>query len=228
VTEVFDQLLAFFDKFDKSEELRRRIYGIDQVSEQFRQKVLAFADRIGFITDDKKAVAIAMQLNRELTNAREARVGFEKIRAQEKETTAEIEDAELTIHSTQDQITALRDQALVKTDDELEAAWDRSRTMRDLKQRLETVERELARNGDGLSIQELENDVGELDADAVEDELGRVSPELEDLHATRDKLRDHRQTVQNEMQAKDGSDMAAAASEEAEQHLAAMVSGIEQ
>ena len=38
----------------------------------------------------------------------------------------------------------------------------------------------------------------------------------------------NKQTVQNEIQTKDGSDMAAAASEEAEQHLAAMYSGIEQ
>jgi len=227
-TEVFEHLLAFFDRFDKSEELRRRIYGIDQVFEQFQQKVLAFADRIGFKTDDKKAVTIAAQMNRELTRAREARAGFEKIQAQEKETTAEIEDADLTIRSTRDRLAALRNQARVETDDELEAAWDRSRTLRDLKQRLETVEKELTRNGDGLSIQELEHEAGQLDADAVGDELGRVSAELADLQATRDTLRDQRQTVQYEMQAKDGSDMAAAASEEAEQHLAAMVTGIEQ
>ena len=228
VTEVFDQLLSFFDKFDKSEESRRRIYGIDQVSEQFHQKVLAFADGIGFRTDDQKAVAIAAQMSRELTNAREARAGSLKIQAQEKETAAEIEDADLTICATQDQLVALRNRARVQTDDELEAAWDRSQTMRDLKQRLESVEKELTRNGDGLSIQELEHEAVELDADAVDDELRRVSSELEDLQATRDSLRDRKQTVQNEMQAKDGSDMAAAASEEAEQHLAAMVSGIEQ
>jgi len=228
VTEVFDQLLSFFDKFDKSEESRRRIYGIDQVSEQFNQKVLAFAQGIGFKMEDQKPVAIVAQLNRELTNAREARAGLEKIQGQEKETKAESEDADLTISSTLDQLAALRNQARVKTDDELEAAWDRSQTMRDLKQRLETVERELSRHGDGLSIQKLEHDANELDADAIEDELGRVSAELEDLQTTRDKLRDHKQTVQNEIQTKDGSDMAAVASEEAEQHLAAMYSGIEQ
>jgi len=228
VTGVFDQLLSFFDKFDKSEEARRRIYGINQVSEQFQRKVLAFADGIGFKTDDQNAVAVAAQLNRELTHAREARVSLEKIQAQEKETAAELENADLTIRSTQDQLAALRNQAGVKTDDELQAAWDRSQTMRDLKQRLESVEKELTRNGDGLSIRELEQEAAELDADAVDDELRRVSGELEDLQATRDTLRDQKQTVQNEMQAKDGSDMAAAASEEAEQHLAAMVSGIEQ
>jgi uncharacterized protein YhaN len=100
--------------------------------------------------------------------------------------------------------------------------------MRDLQQRLETVEQELTRNGDGLNIQELEQEASELDADMIEDELGRVSTELKDLQANRDKLRDQRQTVQNEIQAKDGSDLAAEASEEAEQQLATMVSGIEQ
>lgn len=227
-TAVFEQLLAFFEKFDKSEELRRRIYGIDQVSEQFQQKVLTFADGIGFKVDDQTAVAIAAHLNRELTTAREARAGLSKIEAQAKDTAAEIEDADLTIRSAREQLAALRDQARVQTDDDLEAAWDRSRTMRDLQQRLETVERELTRNGDGLSIQELERDAGELDVDAVEEDLGRVSAKLADLHARRDKLRDRRQTLQNEMHVKDGRDTAAAASEDAEQHLAAMVSGIEQ
>jgi uncharacterized protein YhaN len=189
---------------------------------------LAFTGGIGFKAKDQKAVAIAAQLNRELSEAREARASFLKIEAQEKETTAEIEDADLTIRATQEQLAALRDQACAKADDELETAWERSRTMRDLQQRFETVERELTRNGDGLSIKELELEAGELDADAIEQELARVSTELEDLQAIRDKLRDQRQTVQNEIQAKDGSDMAAEASEEAEQHLAAMVYGIEQ
>jgi uncharacterized protein YhaN len=227
-TEVQEGLLAFFDKFDKSEESRRRIYGIDQVSEQFNQKVLAFADSIGFEAKDPKTVSIAAQLNRELTESREARASLVEIETQKRDTIAEIEDADLTICTTQEQLAALIDQACVKSDDELEAAWERSQTMRDLHQQLQTVERELTRNGDGLSIQELEAEAGELDADATGQELSRITTELDDLQINRDKLRDQRQTVQNEIQAKDGSDMAAEASEEAEQHLAAMVSGIEQ
>jgi uncharacterized protein YhaN len=228
VTEALEELLAFFSKFDKSEELRRRIYRIDQVSEQFNQKVFTFAEGIGFKVKDQEAVSIAAQLNRELTESREARASLVKIEAQKKETRAEIEDTDLTIRTTQEQLAALRDQACVKTDDELEAAWERCRSMRDLQQRLETVERELIRNGDGLNIKELEREAGELDADAIGPELSRVTTALEHLQANRDKLRDQRQTVQNEIQAKDGSHMAAEASEEAEQHLAAMGSGIEQ
>ena len=227
-TEAFDQLLAFFDKFDKSEELRRRIYGIDQVSEKFEKTVFEFADGIGFKRDGQEAITIGAQLNRDLNEAREARASLKKIETQEKEIKEEIEDADITIRTAQEQLASLRDQAGVETDDELESAGESSRKMRELQQKLDTLEQELTRNGDGLSIQELEQEASEADVDAIEGELERVSSELKDLQAKRDTLRDQRQTLQNEIQAKDGSAVAANASEEAEQHLATMVSGVEQ
>ena len=52
--------------------------------------------------------------------------------------------------------------------------------------------------------------------------------ELKELHTNRDALRDQRQTLQNEIKAKDGNAAAANASEEAEQQLATVVSGVEQ
>jgi uncharacterized protein YhaN len=227
-TEVFEQLLAFFEKYDKSEESRRRIYGIDQVARQFEEKVSAFANSIGFETKEQNAADIAAQLNRELTEAREARASLRKLEAQEKETREEIEDAEVAIRAAHEQIVGLHEQASVKTDEELEAAWERSRTMRALNEHLQTVERELTRNGDGLSLRELEMEAVELDSDTIGQELERISMDLEEMQASRDKLRDRRQVVQNEISAKDGSDAAAEASEEAEQHLADMTSGIEQ
>ena len=227
-TEAFDQLLAFFEKLDKSEELRKRIYGIDQVSEKFEKKVFEVADRYWLQRDGQEAVTIAAQLNRDLNEAREARASLKKIKTQEKEIAEEIEDADITIQNAKDQLAALRDQARVETDDELESAGESSRKRRELQQKLDTLEQELTRNGDGLSIQELEKEAGESDIDAIEGELERVSSELKELQANRDTLRDQRQTVQNEIKAKDGSALAANASEEAAQQLATMVSGVEQ
>ena len=227
-TETFDQLLAFFDKFDKSEELRRRIYGIDQVTEKFEKKVFEFADSTGFKRDGQEANTIAAQLNRDLNEAREARASLKKIETQEKEIREEIEDADITIRTAQEQLASLRDQAGVETDDELESAGESSRKMRELQQRLDALEQELIRNGDGLSIQELEQEASESDIDAIEGELESVSAELKELQENRDTLRDQRQTIQNEIQGKDGSAVAANASEEGEQQLATMVSGAEQ
>ena len=227
-TETFDRLLAFFEKLDKSEELRKRIYGIDQVSQEFEKKVFEITDGIGFQRDGQDPIAVAAQLNRELNEAREARVSLQKIKIQEKEIAQDIEDAEIVIRSAQAQLASLKDQARVETNDELETAGEISRKMRELQQKLDTIEQELTRNGDGLSIGQLEKEAGESDIDAIEGKLERVSLELKELQANRDTLRDQRQTLRNEIKAKDGSALAANASEEAEQQLATMVSGVEQ
>ena len=227
-TETFDQLLTFFDKFDKSEELRKRIFGMDQVTEKFKKKVFEFADGIGFNRDGHEANATAAQLNRDLNEAREARASLNKIEKQEKEIKEEIEDAAITIRTAQEQLASLKDQAGVETDGDLESAGESSRRMREMQQKIDTLEQELTRNGDGLGIQELEQEASEADIDTIGGELEKVSSELKELQANRDTLRDQRQTLQNEIKAKDGSAVAAKASEEAEQQLATMVSGVEQ
>jgi uncharacterized protein YhaN len=227
-TETFDQLMAFFDKFDKSEDLRKRIYGMDQVTEKFEKRVFEFADGIDFKRDGKEANTIAAQLNRDLSEAREARASLKKIAILEKDIKEEIENAKITIRSAHAQMAVFRDQAGVKADDELELAGENSRKKRELRQKLNMVELELTRNGDGLSIEELEKEAGESDTDAIEGELERVSSELQEFQANRDTLRDQRQTLQNEIRGKDGSAKAANASEEAEQQLATMISGAEQ
>jgi len=227
-TETFDQLLAFFDKFDKSEELRKRIFGIDQVAEKFEKKVFAFADGIGFKRDGQEARTVAARLNRGLSEAREARASFKKIGAQGQEIKGDIEDADITIRTAKDQLASLHDQAGVETDEELESAGKISRKKHELQHKLDTLEQELTRNGDGLSIQELDKEARESDMDTIEGERERVSTELKELHANRDTFRDQRQTLQTEIQAKDGGAIAANASEEAEQQLAIMVSGVEQ
>ncbi|MBU0992579.1 MAG: AAA family ATPase [Proteobacteria bacterium] len=227
-TAAFDQLLAYFDKFDKSEDLRRRIYGIDQVSEKFEKNVFAFAETIGIKRDAMEAAVIALKLHRDLSETREARASLKKIKNQEKEIKEEIEDSEITIRTAQAQLTSLRGQAGVETDNELEAAGEISRKMRELRQKRDTLEQELTRNGDGLSIPELEQEAAQSDVDTIDGELERVSSGLKELQDNRDLLRDQRQTLQNGIKAKDGSAIAANASEEAEQQLATIVSGVEQ
>ena len=228
-TETFDQLVSFFDKFDKSEALRKRIYGMDQVEEKFERKVFEFADGIGFNRNGQAATAtITAQLHRDLNIAREARASLTKIQTQIKEIKEDIEDADITIRTSGDQLAALREQAGVDTDEALIAAGERSRNKREIQKNLDMLEQELNRNGDGLSIKALEKESEEAEIDSIEGELEKISIELKELQANRDILRDQRQTLQNEMKAKDGSAAAANASEEAEEHFAGMVSNAEQ
>jgi uncharacterized protein YhaN len=227
-TETFDQLVAFFDRFDKSEELRKRIYGMDLVAEKFKERVFTFADAVGFERGTQSESTIAVRLNRELGEAREARASLKKIEKQKKEIQEEIEDADITIRTAREQLASLRQQAGVNTDEELEAAVEGSLKRRELQRKLAMLEQELTRNGDGRTIDELERESGALDIDSIDSELMNISSELEELQKQRDRHRDRKQTLQNERDAKDGSSLAAGASEEAQEQLAAMVSGIEQ
>ena len=227
-TETFDNLLSFFDKYDKSEDLRKRIDGMDKVKEKFDGKVFEFADGIGVKREGLEASAIATQLNSDLNSAREARASLTKIESQLKEIKQEIENADITDQNSKKQLAALRTQAKVETDEELVEAGEKSKNKRNLQKKLDMLEEELNRTGDGLSIEELEKESEESETDEIEGELEKVAGELEDLNVERDKLRDQRQTLQYEIDAKDGNASAANASEEAEAHLASIASNAEQ
>lgn len=226
--EAFDQLVSFFEKLDKSEELRKRIYGIDQVERTFAQRVFDFADGIGFEKQGQEAATITAQLHRELNTAREARTNLANIQLQLKEIDQELKDADITIRASHEQLASLRVQAEVETDDELIPAGENSRQKREMHKQLEALEQELSRNGDGLTIKELEKEAEESEIDALDGEIERISIELTELQGRRDILRDQRQTVHNQINAKDGNALAANASEEAEQYLAEMASNAEQ
>jgi len=228
VIETFENLESFVDRYDRSEDLRRRIYGMDQVKEKFEEKVFEFADNIGFKREGIEASAIAAQLNKDLNSAREARARLTEIKSQLKEIEEEIKDTDITIRNSKEKLAALRTQAKVQIDEELVAAGEKSQNKRDLQKSLDMLEQELSRNGDGLSIEDLEKEAEESEIDAIESELKIISDAQKELLSERDTLRDHRQTLQNEINAMDGSALAANASEEAEEHLASIALNAEQ
>lgn len=116
-------------------------------------------------------------------------------------------------------ITELKKQAKVETVEELVKAGEKSKNKRELQKNSEALEQELNRNGDGLSIEELEEELKNSEIDVIEGEIDKITIELKELQSERDHLRDQRQTIQNEIRQKDGNALAANASEEAEAHL---------
>ncbi|VEN72596.1 Chromosome segregation protein SMC [Candidatus Desulfarcum epimagneticum] len=225
--ETLERLAAFFAKYDKSEELRRRIYGMDQVTKEFERRVFDFAESVGFRVRERDAGALASRLNRELTEARETRASLEKNEARRREIKEEIENADITIRNAGQALASLRDRAGVADDRDLAPAGERSRRRRLLTGEIHALERELSRNGDGLGVEALDQEARESDMDAIEGDLESVSSDLAELREKRDALRDRRRTLQNEIQAKDGAAAAADASEEAQGHLADMAQGAE-
>ena len=221
-TETFDNLVLFFQKFDQSEELRKRIYGMDKVNEDFHRKVYEFTKGIELKTDAQDAVTIAALLHRDLNAAREARASLIKIKDQLDEKKQDIQEVDITIHHSQEKIIELQKQAKVETVEELIKAAEKSNNKRELLKSIDALEQELNRNGDGLSIDALEDELKNSEIDALAGEIEKISIELKELQSERDHLRDQRRTIQNEIEEKDGSALAASASAEAEAHLSSI------
>ncbi len=226
--ETFDHLVSFFKKFDQSEELRKRIYGMDKVNEVFHRRVHELAASMEIKTEDKDALTIAGQLHRDLNAAREARASLIKIKEQVDEKNQEIKDVTITIRQSQEKISDLKTRAGVDTVEELIEAGEKSTRKRDLLKQIEALEQELNRHGDGFGIEALEKEVNSSDIDGIEGNIDRISSELRELQSERDTLRDQRQTIQHDIRQNDGSAMAANASEEAESHLSSITENAEQ
>jgi uncharacterized protein YhaN len=226
--ETFDHLVSFFKKFDQSEELRKRIYGMDKVKEEFHRRVHEFAGKMEMKTEDRDALTIAGQLHRDLNAAREARASLIKIKEQVDEKNQEIKDVTITIRQSQEKIQELKARAGVDTMEELVAAGEKSARKRDLLKQIETLEQELNRNGDGFGIEALEKEVTRSDIDSIEGDIDRLSIALKELQSERDRLRDQRQIIQHDIRQNDGSAVAAGASEEAEAHLSSITENAEQ
>ncbi len=226
-TERFEQLLAFFESYDQSEELRKRIYGMELVEKKFEEKVFNFAGSINFPSEGKAANIIASELHRFLSESREAKASLKKIEHQINDLQKEIKESNIAIKTADNQLAALRQQAAVENNDQLESIAEKSHQKRTLLEELNKLEQELARSGDGLGLEALEKEASESDVDAVENDLSRIKSELKELQDKRDQLRDQSQTLLYDIKANDGSARAANASAEAEEHLASLTSNVE-
>src|SRR6056297_1416396 len=139
-TETFDNLVLFFQKFDQSEELRKRLYGMDKVEKDFHLKIYEFAERIELKTDAQDAVTIAAQLHRDLNAAREVWASSIKLKEQLDEKKQDIKTVNLTIRHTQKKIIELKKKAGVETDEALIKAAEQSDNKRALLKNIETLE----------------------------------------------------------------------------------------
>jgi uncharacterized protein YhaN len=227
-TENFESLAEFIDKFDRSEELRRRIWGIDKVVEEFNNKVFAFADSISLNRSGEEATTITTHLYRELNEARETRASLKRIKDHHKSVNEEIIDIEITIKQADKQLADLKKQADVININHLHEVAAKSKQKHQYLQKLENLEQELSRNGDGLDITTLEEEEANTDIDSIDSLLNKINNDLQEKLKNRDILRDNRQSLHDQIKAKDGSAAAANAYAAAEQHLASISAGIEQ
>jgi len=225
---TMEKLEDLFGELKDADIAHKRIYGMDKVEERFTAAVTQFAQRIAFDMGEQTPAAVTQSMFRRLCKAQADAASLQKLRAQIRELEEEVVEARQDIQIAEQSLASLRVEVGVSTDEDLGPVVERSQQKRQLAARLETLQQQLHQSGDGHSVDELDKEARELDADQVGDYLSQLDTRLSDLASARDANRDRRQALLVQIQALDGSSKAAEAAERAEQLLAGIVPDAEQ
>lgn len=225
---TMEKLEELFRELKDADTAHKRIYGMDKDEERFTAAVAQLVQRICLEVGKQTPAEITQSLVKRFGKAQADTASLQKLRAQMSELEEEVAEAHQDIQLAEQNLTALRIEAGVSSDEELAPVEERSRQKRQLTSRLETLQQQLLQSGEGHSIDELEKEARGLDVDQVDDELSQLDPKLSDLAIKRDAKRDQRQSLLVQIQALDGSSKAAEAAERAEQLLAGIVPNAEQ
>jgi uncharacterized protein YhaN len=223
-----EKLDELFGELKDADTAHKRIYGMDKDEERFTAAVAQLVQRIGLDVGEQSPAEVTQSLVRRLGKAQADAASLQKLRARMSELEEEVVEASQDIQLAEQSLAALRGEAGVSSDEELGPVEERSQQKRRLTSRLEPVQQQLHQSGEGHSIDELEKEAQELDADQVGDELSQLDTRLSDLASERDARRDHRKALLVQIQALDGSSKAAEAAERAEQLLAGIIPDAEQ
>jgi uncharacterized protein YhaN len=221
--EVSDYLQAISDGLNlvnEATQLQIRIDGIDEEAEGFERDVNALMVRLAPDLADRPVGQAILLLDSRLTDQREARSRLDELNKQVHKAEEEIREADAVIRAADDVLGELCRQAGCESPDELEAAERRFREQRDLSKLLREVETELVEGGDGLSVDALETEVGEVDRDSVVAELTALNQRIdEELRPEREELFERKLSAERELHSMAGNDEASALAEQAQQTL---------
>jgi uncharacterized protein YhaN len=169
------------------------------------------------------------RLKTQLGNARDKEVRRQQLEQQIQEAQDSIQMAEATRKTMKEQLDALCREAQCRQDVELEPAERRSGEFLALRRRIDVLEQELRKIGEGVSLAALEVEVTAVNPDTLPAEIevlkNRIDEELEpqinELHVAKGEQ-------QKELRLMDGSDVAAALADEAQSVLESIRSNAEQ
>lgn len=215
----FDEL---FKKIDDSDTLEQRIFDINRDADQFNADVKALIGHVApewsGLTPDQAAV----QLNAELTRAREAATRHAQIAREIEQKSRGLRDAEKEIALAKEKLNGLCRQAGCQNPDELEAREKLSADYQDLKKRIQILETDIVERGGGASLQQILLEVEKVDVDALTAQIEDIENRLTEMKNHQSELDEKVGSLRSELGRIDGSAAAAEAAAEAQGVLAAI------
>jgi uncharacterized protein YhaN len=207
----------------EAERLDARIQGIDADGVQFRDQVDALLARLAPELRGRPVEETVLQLHARLVRQREDQSRRDALTAQSRRAQQEIQQADAAIQAADAMLAELCREAGCTDPDQLAAVEQRVQEHRELGRQLSEVETELVTAGDGLGIEALSEEAGQVDRDAVLAELTALEARIEgELRPQQAALFEQKVEVERQFAAMAGDDAAAALAEEAQQSLSSL------
>lgn len=227
VLQVVETLRKAFASLAEAARIDHRVAGIERDLETFRSAVQALARQIAPDLDGLPAEPAAVQLQARLTEARSQDTRRETLERRRKKLDDESRAAEASRRAMEERLAGLVAEAGCADAAGLEPAERRFATLQELIRQLERVERELREEGEGATLEELEREAAEADADALPGGIERLDRGIADLESRSGDLREALGREEKELDHLTGGDAAARESERAQEILAGLRHGVE-
>jgi uncharacterized protein YhaN len=222
VRQRVEKLHEMFASLSEATTRERRISAIDSDLETFRTEVRALGEQLAPELRAQPAAQVVVQLHVRLGEARQRATRRKELERRIDKLEQEIRGAETTRRTMEERLAALVREAGCTDETALEEAEKRSVDFQSLLEKLERAERDLVRDGEGLTLEALESEAAVVAADALPGEIDRLDREIEDLQKRSLDLREELGRQQRELDHLTGEDAAARAAERAQEILAGL------
>jgi uncharacterized protein YhaN len=220
---VMEELNRLFDHLKEADILQQRLDGIDRDAAAFRDKVQRLSAAVDVDPAGGQAEAVALELQRRLTAAREAQSRRQALLRQAEDAETRSKTAQATIAEVGAILQALCSEAGCASPADLPAAEHRSAERRRLEARLATESERLLQLCGGAALEDFIREASALDPDAIETEAARLREDIRHLGARKSELDQHIGIERGELNRMDGSDRAARLAEDVQ----AVIGGLE-
>ena len=228
VNGFIEHLRELFSKKDEAEKLRIRTNAIDKDAAAFSSQVKDLVVMIAPELVNLPAEDAVIRLNALLSENRSRQTKRQQIGEQIEQATQEIRDSKASIQTMTDRLDALGTEANCGSHDQLEAAERRSADYLRIKESIASIEKEILEAGEGVSIEELEAQGGDVDPDSLPGQITELNNRIEDeLEPRRTELAETKGREEKELELMDGSDHAALLAGQAHTILAGIRSDAE-
>jgi len=207
---------------EKRDRQQTRIKTMRRDIKRFEQGSMVLAKTIAPDLENRPAVDIAIVLSNRLNEAEIAQTVLIKARQEVKENTRRSDQAKILKTRSETRLAPLMKLAGIETIAELETAIERSQHLRKLNRDIDNAAKIILEQGDGLSMQALEEEITGEDLAAIEALLGEIKKQSALSTEHRDECLLQKKVAEEERAAMHGQADAATAEANRQQALALM------